>query len=82
MQQPKEIKLKHPIEHGGAKIEKLVMRGPKVRDLINSEKASGNNSEREVYLFAVLCDVAEEAIHELEVIDYEELQEAYKGFLS
>lgn len=79
---PKKIELKEPVQAEGKQITSMTMRGPKVRDLIASEKAGTTNSEREVYLFSALCDVPEDAIHDLALADYTRLQEAYQGFLS
>ena len=82
MQKSEVIELKHPIERDGSKIEKLVMRGPKVRDLISAEKAGPSDSEREVYLLSDLCDVDEDVIKDLCLVDYTGLQKVYQNFLS
>lgn len=73
------IELKYP-EHGG--MTALVMRRPKVRDMLASEKAKGGDADKEITLFANLCEVAPSAIEALDMADYQQLQQAYQGFLS
>lgn len=73
------IELKHP-EQGG--ITELVMRRPKVRDMLASEKAKGGDADKEITLFANLCEAVPATIEALDMADYQQLQQAYKGFLS
>lgn len=76
-----DIELKTPVEAGGQRIDRIEMRRPKVRDLLAAEKAAKGDAEREIRLFASLCEVEPAVIEELDLADYGRLQEAYRGFL-
>lgn len=76
------ITLKLPITVAGAAYTALTMRRPKVRDMLTAERAGGNDAEREIRTFANLCEVSPEVIEELDLADYQQLQQAYRGFLS
>jgi len=75
------IKLDYPVQADGRAVSSLAMRRPKVRDERDARRiAGGDAAEREVVLFANLCEVAPETIHELDLADYQRLQEAFKDF--
>jgi len=76
------ITLKYPIEVAGEKITSLNLRRPKVRDMLAADKSAGSEAEKEVAMFANLCEVSRDAILELDGADYGQLQQAYSGFLS
>ncbi len=76
------IELKHPVTVAGREIASLALRRPKVKDQLAAEKASGGNAEKEIRLFANLCEVEPAVIEELDLADYRQVQEAYSGFLS
>lgn len=76
------INLQHPVIVSGQEYTKLNMRRPKVRDQIAAEKASGTDSDKEVQMFANLCEVSAEVIHELDLLDYTNLGKGYQSFLS
>ncbi len=76
------IELKHPITLNGEDLQHLCLRRPKVRDMLAADKASGSDAEKEVRVFANLCEVAPTVIEELDIADYQALQERYAGFLS
>jgi len=76
------IELQDPVLVDGTRIERLTMRAPKVRDMLAQDKAKGTDAEKEVRLFANLCEVAPAVVEELSLADYRRLQEAYTGFLS
>jgi hypothetical protein len=76
------IKLKYPIDVAGEKITSLNLRRPKVRDMLAADKATGSDAEKEVHLFANLCEVSPDAIMELDGADYRQLQDTYSDFLS
>lgn len=78
----KTVELKHPVSVAGRDVGTLSMRRPKVKDQLVAEKSSGGNAEKEVRLFANLCEVEPAVIEELDLHDYRRLQEAYSGFLS
>jgi len=76
------IKLKYPIDVAGEKITSLNLRRPKVRDMLAADKTGGSEAEKEVAMFANLCEVSRDAILELDGADYGQLQKTYSGFLS
>lgn len=73
------IDLQYPLENGA---RALNMRRPKVRDMLAADKAKGNDAEKEIAMFANLCEVAPTDIEALDMADYKALQQAYQGFLS
>lgn len=73
------IVLKYPLENG---LKELNLRRPKVRDMLASDKTKGSDAEKEIALFANLCEVSPEEIGALDMADYKQLQEEYQGFLS
>ena len=76
------IKLTHPVEADGGTVSALQLRWPVVRDMLAADKAAGSEAEKEVRMFANLCEVAPGVIEALDLADYTTLQETYKGFLS
>jgi chorismate mutase len=76
------IKLDYPVTAGSTQISELNIRRPKVRDQIAAAKAKGGDAEREVAMFANLCEVEPTVIEAMDMADYFKLQEAYKNFLS
>lgn len=75
-----QIKLSHPVMSDGTELRVLNLRRPKVRDVILAAKLGGSDEEKEVRMFANLCEVAPETIEEMDIADYKELQESYKAF--
>jgi hypothetical protein len=76
------INLKHPITLGGEEYTQLTLRRPKVRDMLGVDKQGGSDAEKEVRIFANLCEVPPSVIEELDLADYQALQGAYQDFLS
>jgi len=76
------IELQHPIEVNGERITSLVLRRPKVRDRLLSEKSNGTEAEKEVRFIANLCEMAPDQIEQLDMADYVKVQEALSDFLS
>lgn len=76
------IKLAHPIEADSGKVDALQLRRPVVRDMLAADKAAGSEAEKEVRMFANLCEVTPGVIEALDLTDYMTLQETYRGFLS
>jgi len=75
------IKLKYPIESDGTNIADLNMRRSKVKDrLIVAKMKNSSDEEKEIRLFANLCEVAPNIIEELDESDYANLQNAYMDF--
>jgi hypothetical protein len=75
------IKLNYPIESSGSTITDLNMRRSKVKDrLIVAKMKNSSDEEKEIRLFANLCEVAPNIIEELDESDYSNLQKAYMDF--
>lgn len=77
-----KIELTHSIDIAGAKVGVLQLRRPKVRDMLSVEKSAENDAEKEIQLFANLCEVSPDDLLELDMSDYAQLQKAYQDFLS
>ena len=77
------VDLQFPLDGpAGAKIDRLFLRRPKVRDMLAGDKAGGSDAEKEIRTFANLCEVSPETIEAMDMADYKRLQEAYANFLS
>ena len=75
------IKLNYPIESDGANITDLNMRRSKVKDrLIVAKMKNSSDEEKEIRLFANLCEVTPNIIEELDESYYANLQKAYMDF--
>lgn len=74
------IPLTLPVIVEGSDHRQLIMRRSKVRDRLLVDRLGGSDAEKEVRLFANLCEVAPEVIEDLDEADYEALQRAYLGF--
>jgi hypothetical protein len=75
------IELKYEIESGGQTYKELSMRRSKVKDrLIVAKMKSASDEEKEIRLFANLCEVQPSIIEELDESDYATLQKAYMDF--
>jgi hypothetical protein len=66
----------------GQEIAALDMRRPKVRDVAANEERKGTDVQKEISLFADLCEVSVDVLEDLDMADYRKLQQAYTGFLS
>lgn len=76
------INLKQAVTLGGEEYTHLTLRRPKVRDMLGVDKQGGTDAEKEVRIFANLCEVSPSVIEELDLADYQALQGAYQAFLS
>ena len=78
------IPLRAPVKEGGSTVHELRMREPAVGDTLAVEKTmrGGTDGEREVRLFANLCEVPPGVIEKLKMYDYKRVQDAYRDFLS
>ena len=75
------IELKYPIDSSGESINRLTMRRSKVKDrLIVAKMKNSSDEEKEIRLFANLCEVDPKIIEELDESDYATLQKAYMDF--
>lgn len=75
-----EITLEYPIEFEGAKLSKITVRRPKVSDVVAARKSKKDEAEQEIAMLSKLCDLAPEAIENLDLADYKKLQETLTGF--
>lgn len=76
------IELEYPVTVNKIETNELSMRRPKVRDMLVGEKKKQSDAEKEIQLFANLCEVAPDVIGELDMKDYGKVQKAYQDFLS
>jgi len=77
-----DITLQYPVTVNGAETTGLSMRRPKVRDMLIGEKKGKSDAEKEIHIFANLCEVSPDVIQELDMVDYGTLQKEYQDFLS
>lgn len=75
------IDLDFPVTVAGQEYKALTMRRPKVKDDLAAQREAKGEGEREAILFALLCGVPREIIHELDLTtDYKKLQDTYTDF--
>lgn len=77
-----DITLKRPIEIDGVKVSALRMREPLVADQLASSAAKGGSEEKEIALFANLCEISPDDLQRMTMRDYKQLQQAYMDFTS
>jgi len=76
-----KIKLQFPVVIDGTEYAELTMRRSKVKDrLAVANMKDKGDEEKEILLFANLCEVAPEVIRELDEADYPNVQKAYMSF--
>ncbi|NHZ48586.1 phage tail assembly protein [Nitratidesulfovibrio liaohensis] len=80
--EPKVIRLSRPLFVGEATYEQLSMREPYVKDQLAVDEPGQTQGEVEMRLIGRLCDLNTEALRELPVCDYVQLQRALMGFIS
>ncbi len=77
------IELKYPVEVTGQSYDKLIMRRSKIKDrLLVAKMKTASDEEKEIRLFANLCEVEPKVIEELDEADYSNLQKVYLGFFN
>lgn len=62
-------------------IQEITLRRPKVRDRLAVERMGQSDAEKEVALIANLADLPKEIIEELDLADYNKIQEVLQDFL-
>ena len=77
-----KIKLTEPIKIDGILVSEITLRRPKVRDRLAVERMGNSDAEKEVALIANLASISREAVEELDLADYSQIQEVLQGFLS
>lgn len=75
-----DIKLKHGITIAGAKVQSIRMRAPTVADTLAADKMGGSSAEKELAIFANLCELAPQDLQGMLLSDYKLLQEAWASF--
>ena len=70
-----------PLMIDGVEVKSLEMREPTVGDQLAVDKL-GSAAEKEIAMFANLCEVAPEVLHGLKLKQYGKLQDAYADFTS
>ncbi|MBO1853964.1 phage tail assembly protein [Burkholderia cenocepacia] len=77
------VQLTYPIKLNGVECDKFTMRRPKVRDMRSAQKLAPNDAEQqELILFANLADVSPDDLEDMDMADYERVQDAYYSFRS
>jgi hypothetical protein len=77
------VELKYPVEATGETFTNLTMRRSKIKDrLLVAKMKTASDEEKEIRLFANLCEVEPKVIEELDEADYSNLQKVYLGFFS
>ena len=77
------ITLKYPLEVEGQSYNNLAMRRSKIKDrLVIAKMKNVSDEEKEIRLFANLCEVEPKVIEELDEADYANLQKTYLGFFN
>jgi hypothetical protein len=77
------IELKYPVESSGENLDTLTMRRSKVKDrLLVAKMKTTSDEEKEIRLFANLCEVEPKVIEELDEADYSNLQKVYLSFFN
>ncbi|NOU53090.1 phage tail assembly protein [Pseudoalteromonas sp. JBTF-M23] len=76
------ITLAFPIEYKGETVSELSMRRPKLKDQLRSMTSGKSDAESEKDLFANLCEQAPDFMDELDLSDYQQVQNTFRSFLS
>ncbi len=77
------IELNYPVEATGETFTNLTMRRSKIKDrLLVAKMKNVSDEEKEIRLFANLCEVEPKVIEELDESDYSNLQKVYLGFFN
>lgn len=77
-----ELELKYAFTSAsGTRITKLTLRRPKVKDLKAAARHGSSAEDREIGLFAILSGLVPEDLQEMDLLDYERLQDAFRGML-
>lgn len=72
------ITLSKPSQINGVTVDTLIIRSPTVREVRAADRASDNDDEqRELMLFAGLCDAGQQDLEGLKLVDYHRLQAGY-----
>ena len=75
------VKLTQSIKVDGIEVSELTLRRPKVRDRLAVERSNFSDAEKEVNLIANLAEIPKDAIEDMDLADYSEVQKALSDFL-
>lgn len=75
-----KIELDFPIEISGVEVKHLIMRRPKVRDIIAAQKVGGSDAEMGVALVANLCEITPSDVQELDSVDWDKCEAQVQAF--
>lgn len=75
-----EITFNNPAEIAGAKVSKLVMREPTVRDMEIAQSGAGSDAAKEVQLLANLLGLGADDVRGLTLRNHKRVQEAFANF--
>ena len=75
-----KIKLEYPIKIDETTYTELTMHRSKVKDRLAVSVMKTTDEEKEISLFANLCEVSPTVIKELDEMDYIKIQKAYMAF--
>ncbi|MBO4480908.1 MAG: phage tail assembly protein [Alphaproteobacteria bacterium] len=75
-----KIKLQYPVKIDEMTYTELTMRRSKVKDRLAVSVMKTTDEEKEINLFANLCEVSPQIIKELDETDYTKIQKVYMGF--
>lgn len=77
-----KIRLIQPITVDDKQHDHVILRRPKVKDRLIVERMGTNDAEKEVALIANLSGLPKEAIEEIDLSDYAQIQTVLQDFLS
>jgi hypothetical protein len=76
-----KIILTHPIQYNGILLKEISLRRPKVRDRLVVDRMTVSDAEKEILLIANLAEISREAIEEIDLADYANIQKVLQHFL-
>jgi hypothetical protein len=76
-----KIILEHPIQYNGVALKEISLRRPKVRDRLVVDRMTVTDAEKEILLIANLAEISREAIEEIDLADYANIQKVLQSFL-
>lgn len=77
-----KINLDFPITVSGVEVSHLIMRRPKVRDLMAAQKTGGTEAEMGIALVANLCEITTDDVLELDSLDWDKCEAQVQAFKS
>jgi hypothetical protein len=76
------VKLLHPIQYNGVSLKEISLRRPKVRDRLIVDRMTVSDAEKEIILISNLAEISREAIEEIDLADYANIQKVLQNFLA